>query len=66
MVCVERHAREADYPAVILGARLDLPDNLRFYARLGCRIVGEESHPGYTTPTFAWLRKDRTDDNNGT
>jgi predicted N-acetyltransferase YhbS len=55
---VERHAREAGYPAVVLGVRLELPDNLRFYARLGYRIVGEESHPGYTTPTFAWLRKD--------
>ena len=55
---VERHAREAGYPAVILGVRLELPDNLRFYARRGYRIVGEESHPGYTAPTFAWLRKD--------
>ena len=55
---VERHACEAGYPAVVLGVRLELPHNLRFYARLGYRIVGEESHPGYTTPTFAWLRKD--------
>jgi predicted N-acetyltransferase YhbS len=55
---VERHACEAGYPAVVLGVRLELPDNLRFYARRGYRIVGEESHPGYTTPTFAWLRKD--------
>ena len=55
---VERHACEAGYPAVILGMRLELPDNLRFFARLGYRIVGEASHPGYTTPTFAWLRKD--------
>jgi predicted N-acetyltransferase YhbS len=55
---VERHACEAGYPAVILGVRLELPDNVRFYARRGYRIVGEESHPGYTTPSFAWLRKD--------
>jgi hypothetical protein len=45
---------------------LELPDTLHFYARWGYRIVGEESHPGYTTPTFAWLRKDLTDENNGT
>jgi predicted N-acetyltransferase YhbS len=63
---VERHACEAGYPAVILGVRSELPDNLRFFARLGYRIVGEESHPGYTAPTFAWLRKDPTDENNGT
>jgi predicted N-acetyltransferase YhbS len=55
---VERHARESGYPALVLGVRLELPDNMRFYARLGYRVVGEESHPGYTRPTFAWLRKD--------
>jgi predicted N-acetyltransferase YhbS len=62
---VERHAREAGYPAVVLGVRLELPDNLRFYARLGYRIVGEESHPGYTRPTFAWLRNDLIAENLG-
>ena len=62
---VERHAREAGYPAVILGVRLELPDTLRFCARLGYRTVGEESHPGYTTPTFAWLRKDLMVGNTG-
>jgi predicted N-acetyltransferase YhbS len=62
---VERHACEAGYPAVVLGVRLELPDNLRFYARRGYRIVGEESHPGYAAPTFAWLRKDLIADTTG-
>jgi hypothetical protein len=62
---VERHACEAGYPAVILGVRLELPDNVRFYARRGYRIVGEERHPGYNAPTFAWLRKDLMADNVG-
>jgi ribosomal protein S18 acetylase RimI-like enzyme len=63
---VERHACEAGYPAVVLGVRLELPDNLRFYARRGYRIVGEVSHPGYTASTFTWLREDLSDEKNGT
>jgi hypothetical protein len=62
---VERHACEAGYPAVVLGVRLELPDTLRLYARRGYRIVGAESHPGYTAPTFAWLRTDLSADKMG-
>jgi hypothetical protein len=32
------------YGIATFRVRLELPDNLRFYARWGCRIVGEESH----------------------
>jgi len=55
---IEDHAREAGFTAVTLGARLELSENVRFYLKRGYRVVREESHAGYTTPTFAWMRKE--------
>lgn len=31
---------------------------MRCYLKRGYRATGDEIHPGYTTPTDAWLRKD--------
>lgn len=58
MRCVERHAAECGYPAVVLGVRVGLPELLRFYQRLGYRVVGEATHGGYPGPTFYRLRKE--------
>lgn len=55
---VEQQAAEEGYPAVVLGVRLQLPDNRRFFERLGYHATGEATHAGRATPTFAWLRKD--------
>jgi predicted N-acetyltransferase YhbS len=58
MDCVERHGVESGYRAVVLGVRLELPENLRFYQRLGYQIIDEERHPGFDHPTFLWMRKE--------
>jgi predicted N-acetyltransferase YhbS len=55
---VESLALAGGYGAVTLGVRLELPENMAFYLKRGYRVVGEEAHPGFTTPTYAWLRKD--------
>lgn len=58
MGCVERHGLALAYRAVVLGVRLELPETLRFYQRLGYQITGEERHPGFDHPTFLWMRKE--------
>ncbi len=55
---VERHAVEGGYAAVVIGVRVGLPENLRFYERLGYRVVGSASHGGYAAPTYYHLRKE--------
>lgn len=55
---VERHARAAGYTGIVLGVRLELPGNIRFYQRLGYRAERAEAHPGYSTPTYLWMRKE--------
>ena len=54
----EQYARDGGYSAVVLGVRLELPGNLDFYGARGYRVMSQESHPGYATPTFVWMRKD--------
>jgi predicted N-acetyltransferase YhbS len=58
MEAVEQGARDAGYPAVVVGVRLQLPQNLRFFQRRGYSIYAEHSHPGYERPTYVRLRKD--------
>lgn len=55
---VECHARAAGYARIVLGVRLELPGNRRFYERLGYRAEREEAHPGSATPTYLWMRKE--------
>ncbi len=66
MARVEEHAMATGRRAVALGVRLELPENILFYERLGYRIVGEERHPGHPTPTFLWMRKDLAGAHNST
>jgi len=58
MAQVERHARAEGYPAVVVGVRLGLPRNLRFFQKLGFRIISEHSHAGHEQPTYVRLCKD--------
>ncbi len=54
----EDHARALGLPAIQIGARLQLPENIRFYEQLGYQITGYGQHAGYDHPTFAEMRKD--------
>jgi ribosomal protein S18 acetylase RimI-like enzyme len=54
----EDHARALGLPAIEIGVRLQLPENLRFYEHLGYQITAYERHEGYDQPTFAAMRKD--------
>ena len=56
-LAVEAAAREANQPAIELGVRTSLDGNLSFFSSLGYRIISEDTHPGYTQPTFMTLRK---------
>jgi GrpB-like predicted nucleotidyltransferase (UPF0157 family)/GNAT superfamily N-acetyltransferase len=42
---------------VTLGCRISLPDNRRFYERLGYRIESAAAHPGYAGPTYWVMRR---------
>ena len=55
---VEHYAAETGCSSVVVGVRIGLPENLRFYQRLGYIAVGEAGHEGYTQPTFVWMRKE--------
>ena len=57
MKWADAHARALGLPAVQFGVRLQAPENIRFYQRLGYEIVSQEHHHGYNHPTFVWMRK---------
>jgi ribosomal protein S18 acetylase RimI-like enzyme len=57
MTWADGHARALGLPAVQFGVRLQAPENIRFYQRLGYEIAGQEHHHGYDQPTFVWMRK---------
>ncbi|HEY8287023.1 MAG TPA: GNAT family N-acetyltransferase [Chloroflexota bacterium] len=54
---VERLAAEQGYPAVVLGARIQLEQNIRFFTKRGYVLTGEHSHPGYSHATYLRFRK---------
>ncbi|MGH2344727.1 MAG: GNAT family N-acetyltransferase [Chloroflexota bacterium] len=58
MNAVERRAADEGYAAVVLGVRVQLEGNRRFFAKRGYTLIGEHSHPGYTSTTYVRLRKD--------
>jgi predicted N-acetyltransferase YhbS len=53
----ERHARATGAQALILGVRIALPGNFRFFAAHGFREVGREAHPGFDHPTSINMEK---------
>jgi GNAT superfamily N-acetyltransferase len=57
MAWAEQEAEARSLPAVTVGVRLALAENLAFYRRLGYEAVSEHSHPGYERPTWVEMRK---------
>ncbi len=57
MAEAERRARAEEHAAVVVGVRLALPRNLRFFQNRGYRIIAEHIHDGYDQPTFVRLLK---------
>jgi predicted N-acetyltransferase YhbS len=49
---VEQQAREQGFRRVVLGVRVALPDNVRYYQSLGYEIMGSGTYPGYAGPTY--------------
>jgi predicted N-acetyltransferase YhbS len=60
MEAFERYAAAEEYAAAVVGVRIQLEGNLRFFAKRGYRQISEHSHPGYTTVTYVRLRKNLT------
>ncbi len=54
---VEEHARRLGAPAVTLGVRIALPENLRFFQAHGYVEVGRDTHAGFDQPTSIRLAK---------
>lgn len=54
---VEQQAREQGFRRVVLGVRVALPENTRYYQSLGYEIIGAGTHPGYTAPTYYRMGK---------
>ncbi len=54
---VEQQAREQGFRRVVLGVRIALPDNVRYYQSLGYDIVGTGTHQGHTAPTYYRMAK---------
>ncbi len=58
MTYVEEQALAENCAYVRVGVRLALPGNLAFFTQLGYTDILEDSHPGYTAPTFAHMVKE--------
>jgi GNAT superfamily N-acetyltransferase len=57
MEWAEGEARRCGRPAVEVGVRIALPDNVAFYRALGYDVVAEHAHAGYDHPTWYEMRK---------
>jgi predicted N-acetyltransferase YhbS len=53
----EATARRLGAERMSLKARLELPENERFFERFGFRRYGVEAHPGFEAPTTALMEK---------
>lgn len=54
---VEEQARRLQVPSVQLGVRLVLPKLMKYYERLGYRVIEYRTHEGYTEPTYVVMEK---------
>ena len=54
---VEAEAARRGCPGVVLGVRIALPANQRFFARLGYVEVARHAHPGFDHDTSIEMRK---------
>lgn len=53
----ERFARTQKVPCMELGVRLVLTDNISLFQKVGFKIVGQRSHPGFAVPTYHVMEK---------
>jgi GNAT superfamily N-acetyltransferase len=49
--------RERGLEAVIVGVRLQLPENIGFFTSIGFRPYDVGTHDGFSYPTFLWMRR---------
>jgi ribosomal protein S18 acetylase RimI-like enzyme len=54
---VERRAQETGASGVRLGVRLQVPQLIARYERMGYRITKYMTHDGYTEPTYVYMEK---------
>jgi ribosomal protein S18 acetylase RimI-like enzyme len=54
---VETVAQHANLP-LRLNCRLQIPENIAYYQKLGYQIIGQNAHPGYDTPTYVTMEKE--------
>lgn len=54
---VEAEAARRGWPGVVLGVRVALPANQRFFARLGYAEIARHAHPGFDHETWIEMRK---------
>lgn len=57
VAAVEKTAHSAARAWVTLNVRIALPENRRYYERLGYSVAGSGAHQGYSSPTFWSMRK---------
>jgi GNAT superfamily N-acetyltransferase len=57
LAAAETHARGLGLSCLELGVRLVLLDNIRLFQRAGFAIIRQESHKGFTEPTFHVMEK---------
>jgi GNAT superfamily N-acetyltransferase len=49
--------RDRGVEALVVGVRLQLPENIGFFASLGFRPFDVGTHDGFRHPTFLWMRR---------
>jgi GNAT superfamily N-acetyltransferase len=50
-------ARDRGFGALTVGVRLQLPENIGFFAALGFRPFDIGTHDGFRHPTFLWMQR---------
>lgn len=58
LAAAEAHARALNLSRLELGVRLVLLDNIRLFQRAGFKIIRQDSHPGFTEPTYHVMEKE--------
>ena len=58
MAAAEEMARKDGFAFLALGVRLALTDNRALFEKLGFRFHSAERHPGFSEPTYIFMRKE--------
>ena len=57
MAWAHEYAYRRGYSELRVGVRRQLPQNQRFYERLGYEVIAEHRHPGYAEVTWVEMRR---------